>query len=145
MPSLAEGNRWSERGAEVTERMANATGSQVAFWRTSTIRELRRTTTIDVPTQNAEPWNHCQSKEVAVYSSYDQIDHSMEEMNKMINEKVMEVTILKNGQLDLSLYGDHKHLYIQPSCKFTIGGVQGDADLDEREAHHLCARQVPRA
>ena len=65
----------------------------------------------------------------------------MEEMNKLINEKVirkkLEVTIFQNGQLDLSLYGDHKHLYIQPSCKFIIGGVQGDADLDGREIHHL--------
>ena len=42
----------------------------------------------------------------------------MEEMNKLINEKAirerLEVTILKSGQPDWSLHGDHKHLYIQP-------------------------------
>ena len=47
----------------------------------------------------------------------------MEEMNKLIIEKVirktLEVTILKNGQLDLSLFGEQ---YIQPSCKFSLGG-----------------------
>ena len=40
-------------------------------------------------------------------------------------------------QVGLSLYGDQKHLYIQPSCKFIIGGVRSDAALDEREARHL--------
>ena len=63
-------------------------------------------------------------------------------MNKLINEKVgeqktLEVTMLKNGQPDFSLYGDHEHSYIQPSCKFITGEVQGDADLNGREAHHL--------
>ena len=60
-------------------------------------------------------------------SGYEEIDHSMEEMNKLINENVIRKTlgviILKHGQPDLSLYGDHDHLYIQPSCKFIIGGV----------------------
>ena len=97
--------------------------------------------TIAIPTQNAEPWEDYRSKEVAGYSGYDEINHSMEEMNKLINEKVirrtLEVTILKNGEPDLSLYGDHKHLHIQPSCKIIIGEVQGEADLDGREAHHL--------
>ena len=62
-------------------------------------------------------------------------------MNEFINEKVirktLEVTILKDGQPDLSLEGDHGDLYIQPSRKFIIAGVQGDADLDGRDAHHL--------
>ena len=56
--------------------------------------------------------------ESAAYSGYHETHHSMEEMNKLINEKVirktLEVTILKNGQPDLSLHGDHKHLYIHP-------------------------------
>ena len=62
-------------------------------------------------------------------------------MNKLVNEKAiretLEVTILKNGQPNLSLNGGHKHLYIQPSCKFLIGEVQGDAGLDGRTARHL--------
>ena len=62
-------------------------------------------------------------------------------MNKLINEKVirktLEVTILKKGQPDFSLYGDRMHSYIQRSCKFIVGKVQGDTDLDGREVHHL--------
>ena len=113
----------------------------MALWRTSTIREhVGASKTIAIPTQNAEPWNDYRNKEVAGYSGYDEIDHSMEEMNKLINEKVirktLEVTILKSGQPDLSLYGDHKHSCIQSPCHFIIGGVEGDADLDGREAHH---------
>ena len=60
-----------------------------------------------------------------------------------------------NGQLDLSLYGGHKHLSIQFSCKVILGEVPGDADLDEHEAHTsflrstgtnlFWGRQVPRA
>ena len=63
-----------------------------------------------IATQNAEPWKDHRSKEVAGCSGYDEINHSMEGMNKLVNEKVirktLEVTILKNGQPDLSLYGD---------------------------------------
>ena len=97
--------------------------------------------TIAIPTQNAEPWKDYRSKEVmGIQSGYDEIDHNIEEMNKLINEKVtrktLELAILKNGQPDLSFCGDHKHLYIQPSCKFIIGGVQSDTDLDGR-AHEL--------
>ena len=72
---------------------------------------------IAIPTKNAEPWKDCRSNEVAECSRHDEINRSMEEMTKLINEKVirktLEVTILKNGQSDLSLYGDHKHLSIQ--------------------------------
>ena len=96
--------------------MANATGSQVALWGTSTTREQVNRSSHDHrhPAQNAEPWKDYRSKEVAGYSGYDEIDHSTEEMNKLINEKVIRktlmVTILKNGQPDLSVYGDLKHL-----------------------------------
>merc|ERR1712222_186387 len=62
---------------------------------------------------------------------------SMEEMNKLIEEKVIKRTlseiILKNGKAALTLFGDHTHLYIQPSGKFIIGGPQGDAGLTGRK------------
>ena len=60
-------------------------------------------------------------------------------MNKLIEEnvirKTLEETILKSNQTDSSLYGDHMHLFIQPSSKLIIGGVHGGAA--GREVHHL--------
>merc|ERR1712093_494595 len=62
---------------------------------------------------------------------------SMEEMNKLIEEKVVRRTLseikLKNGQPALTLYGAHTHNYINPSGKFIIGGPQGDAGLTGRK------------
>ena len=70
----------------------------------------------------------------------------MEEMNKLIEEKVIRKTleeiILKNGQPALTLYGDHTHLYIQPSGKFIIGGPQGDAGLTWTKDHHRYVRRL---
>jgi len=61
----------------------------------------------------------------------------MEEMNKLIVEKVIKATLseikLKNGAAALSLYGDFTHLHINPSGKFIIGGPQGDAGLTGRK------------
>merc|ERR1712061_369040 len=61
----------------------------------------------------------------------------MEEMNKLIVEggvkKTLQEIILKNGKPALSLFGDHTHLYINPSGKFIIGGPQGDAGLSGRK------------
>merc|ERR1712168_1390155 len=61
----------------------------------------------------------------------------MEEMNKLIEEKVIKRTLqsikLKNGQPAISLYGSHTHLHINPSGKFIIGGPQGDAGLTGRK------------
>merc|ERR1712176_921237 len=72
-------------------------------------------------------------KEVAGYSGPDATAPSMKEMNELIVEKVVKRTLaeikLKNGQPALSLFGDHTHLYINPSGKFIIGGPQGDAGL----------------
>merc|ERR1711897_100240 len=76
-------------------------------------------------------------KEVAGYSGPDATAPSMEEMNKLIVEEVVKRTlkeiILKNGKPALSLFGDHTHLYINPSGKFVIGGPQGDAGLTGRK------------
>merc|ERR1711897_50816 len=76
-------------------------------------------------------------REVAGYSGPDATAPSMEEMNKLIVEEVVKKTLkeikLKNGKPALSLFGDHTHLYINPSGKFIIGGPQGDAGLTGRK------------
>merc|ERR1711930_799 len=76
-------------------------------------------------------------KEVAGYSGPDETAPSMEAMNKLIVEEVVKKTlkeiILKNGKPALTLFGDHTHLYINPSGKFIIGGPQGDAGLTGRK------------
>merc|ERR1719415_453014 len=77
------------------------------------------------------------SKEVAGYTGPEETAPSMEEMNKLIEEKVIKRTPqsikLKNGQQALTLFGDHTHLHINPSGKFIIGGPQGDAGLTGRK------------
>merc|ERR1711966_164445 len=40
---------------------------------------------------------------------------------------------LKNGEPAITLFGDHTHMYINPSGKFIIGGPQGDAGLTGRK------------
>merc|ERR1712017_61593 len=61
----------------------------------------------------------------------------MEEMNKLIEEKVVRRTLseikLRNGKPEVSLFGNHTHLHINPSGKFIIGGPQGDAGLTGRK------------
>merc|ERR1712117_637310 len=75
--------------------------------------------------------------EVAGYKGPDATAPSMEEMNKLIIEKVVKKTLaeitLKSGKPALSLYGDFTHLHINPSGKFIIGGPQGDAGLTGRK------------
>ena len=75
--------------------------------------------------------------EVAGYEGKDEIAPSMEEMNKLLVEKVvvktLEEIILKNGRPAVSLYGAHTHLHMNPSGKFIIGGPQGDAGLTGRK------------
>jgi len=93
--------------------------------------------TIVISTQHAEPSKATRRKEVAGYSGTDETAPSMEEMNKLIEEKVIKKTLseitLKNGEKALTLFGAHTHLYIQPSGKFIIGGPQGDAGLTGRK------------
>ena len=48
---------------------------------------------IAISTQNAEPRKDYRSKEVAGYLSSDENEHSMEEMNKPIEEKVIRKTL----------------------------------------------------
>merc|ERR1712084_186147 len=87
---------------------------------------------------HAEPSKATRCKEVAGYTGPDATAPSMEEMNKLIVEKVVKATLqeikLKNGDAALTLFSDDKtHLYINPSGKFIIGGPQGDAGLTGRK------------
>jgi S-adenosylmethionine synthetase len=99
--------------------------------------EPKKIHTVVISTQHAEPSKATRQKEVAGYSGPDATAPTMEEMNKLIEEKVIRKTleeiVLKNGKKALSLYGDHTHLHINPSGKFIIGGPQGDAGLTGRK------------
>merc|ERR1711985_212031 len=87
--------------------------------------------------QHAEPLKAVRTKEVEGYTGPEATAPSMEEMNKLIEEKVVRRTLseikLKNGQPALSLYGAHTWDHINPSGKFIIGGPQGDAGLTGRK------------
>jgi S-adenosylmethionine synthetase len=93
--------------------------------------------TVVISTQHAEPSKATRCKEVAGYTGPDETAPSMEEMNKLIVERVVKKTLeevtLKNGKSALTLYGDFTHLHINPSGKFIIGGPQGDAGLTGRK------------
>merc|ERR1712225_204676 len=94
--------------------------------------------TIVISTQHAEPSKATRRKEVAGYTGTDATAPSMDEMNKLIVEKVVKKTLeeikLKNGQPAISLYDEKTtHQHINPSGKFIIGGPQGDAGLTGRK------------
>merc|ERR1711985_224651 len=107
--------------------------------------EPKKIHTVVISTQHAEPLRATRRKEVAGYTGADETAPSMEDMNKLIVEKVVKRTLseikLKNGKAALTLYGDQSygegraftHLYINPSGKFIIGGPQGDAGLTGRK------------
>ena len=93
--------------------------------------------TVVISTQHAEPSKATRSKECGGYAGPEMTAPSMEEMNKLIVEKVIKTTLSeikqKNGNPAISLYGDFTHLHINPSGKFIIGGPQGDAGLTGRK------------
>jgi len=99
--------------------------------------EPQKIHTVVISTQHAEPSKAVRSKECAGYKGPEMTAPSMEDMNKSIVENVVKRTLkgitLKNGQTALTLFGDHTHLYINPSGKFIIGGPQGDAGLTGRK------------
>merc|ERR1711904_604685 len=100
--------------------------------------EPQKIHTVVISTQHAEPLKATRCKEVAGYTGPDATAPSMEEMNKLIVEKVVKATLqeitLKNGKPALTLFSDDStHLYINPSGKFIIGGPQGDAGLTGRK------------
>merc|ERR1711877_68690 len=85
--------------------------------------------TIVISTQHAEPSKATRCKEVAGYKGPDATAPTMEEMNKLIEEKVIKKTleeiILKNGKPAITLYGSHTHLHINPSGKIIIDTYGG--------------------
>merc|ERR1711991_535237 len=85
--------------------------------------EPKKIHTVVISTQHAEPLKAVRTKEVEGYTGPEATAPSMEEMNALIEEKVVRRTLseikLKNGQPALSLYGAHTHNYINPSGKFT--------------------------
>merc|ERR1712032_1798135 len=99
--------------------------------------EPQKIHTVVISTQHAEPLKAVRTKECAGYSGAEMTAPSFEDMNKLIEEKVIRATLaeikLKNGEPALTLYGDHTHLHINPSGKFIIGGPQGDAGLTGRK------------
>merc|ERR1712144_195837 len=99
--------------------------------------EPKKIHTVVISTQHAEPSRATRRKECAGYTGPDATAPTMEEMNKLIVEKVVKKTLeeikLKNGQPAITLYGDFTHLHINPSGKFIIGGPQGDAGLTGRK------------
>merc|ERR1712031_145307 len=99
--------------------------------------EPQKIHTVVISTQHAEPLKAVRTKECAGYSGPEMTAPSMEEMNKLIVEKVIKTTLseikLKDGQPAISLYGDFTHLHINPTGKFIIGGPQGDAGLTGRK------------
>jgi S-adenosylmethionine synthetase len=99
--------------------------------------EPKKIHTVVISTQHAEPLKAVRSKEEEGYTGEEATAPSMEEMNKLIEEKVVRRTLseikLKNGEAALTLYGKHTHKYINPSGKFIIGGPQGDAGLTGRK------------
>merc|ERR1711924_587731 len=101
--------------------------------------EPQKIHTVLISTQHAEPSKAVRKTEVEGYTGAgaDEVAPSMEEMNKLIIEKVVKAClaeiILKNGKPALTLYGEHTHNYINPSGKFIIGGPQGDAGLTGRK------------
>jgi len=99
--------------------------------------EPQKIHTVVISTQHAEPLKATRTQECAGYSGPEMIAPSTEEMNKLIISEVvvktLEEIMLKNGSPAMSLYGDHTHMYINPSGKFIIGGPQGDAGLTGRK------------
>jgi len=99
--------------------------------------EPQKIHTVVISTQHAEPLKATRCKECKGYKGEDMTAPSMEEMNNLIVEEVVKKTLeeikLKNGKSALTLFGDHTHLYINPSGKFIIGGPQGDAGLTGRK------------
>merc|ERR1712228_109977 len=91
--------------------------------------EPQKVHTVVISTQHAEPLKATRKKEVAGYTGPDATAPSMEDMNKLIVEEVVKKTLseitLKNGKPAITLFGDHTHLYINPSGKIIIDTYGG--------------------
>merc|ERR1712176_1020143 len=100
--------------------------------------EPQKIHTVVISTQHAEPLKATRCKEVAGYTGPDATAPSMEDMNKLIVEKVVKATLqeikLKNGSTAMTLFSDDTcNVHLNPSGKFIIGGPQGDAGLTGRK------------
>merc|ERR1711869_27890 len=99
--------------------------------------EPQKIHTVVISTQHAEPLKAVRTKEVEGYTGAEMTAPSMDDMNKLIVEKVIKETLkeitLKSGKPALTLFCHHTHLHINPSGKFIIGGPQGDAGLTGRK------------
>jgi len=99
--------------------------------------EPRKIHTVVISSQHAEPGKATRCKEVAGYSGPDETAPNAEEMDRLIIDEVLKKTLeeitLKNGNSALSLFGEHTHLFINPSKKFILGGPQADAGLTGRK------------
>ena len=93
--------------------------------------------TVVISLQHAEPLKDVRTNEMEGYTGEEATAPSMKEMNKLIEENVVRRTLseskLKDGAPALSLYGAHTHNYINPSGKFIIGSLQGNAGLTGRK------------
>merc|ERR1719453_489605 len=91
--------------------------------------EPKKVHTVVISTQHAEPLKAVRTKECAGYTGAEMTAPSMEDMNKLIVERVIKETLkeitLKNGKPALTLFGDHTHLHINPSGKFIIDTYGG--------------------
>jgi len=100
--------------------------------------EPKKIHTVVISTQHAEPSKATRCKEVAGYAGADETAPSMEEMNKLIEARVIRKTleeiILKSGSSALTLYGDHTHLHINPS---------GQPIQDQRQAMNVNPSKPP--
>merc|ERR1712224_977100 len=120
--------------------------------------EPQKIHTVVISTQHAEPLKAKRTKECAGYKGEEMTAPSMEDMNKSIVENVVKRTLksitLKNGETALTLFGDHTHLYINPSGKFIIGtyggwGAHGggafsgkDPTKVDRSAAYICRQMA---
>merc|ERR1712107_545096 len=99
--------------------------------------EPQKIHTVVISSQHAEPGKALRTKEVEGYTGEEMTAPSMEQMNALIEEKVIRATLaeikLKNGEDAITLFGDFTHMYINSSGKFIIGGPQGDAGLTGRK------------
>merc|ERR1712048_697016 len=91
--------------------------------------EPQKIHTVVISSQHAEPGKAVRTKECAGYSGAEMTAPSFEDMNKLIEEKVIRATLaeikLKNGEPVLTLYGDHTHLHLNPSGKIIIDTYGG--------------------
>merc|ERR1712176_863410 len=121
--------------------------------------EPQKIHTVVISTQHAEPSKATRCKEVAGYSGEDATAPSMEEMNRLIVEKVVKATLqeikLKNGSTAMTLFSDDStHLHINPSGKIIIdtyggwgahggGAFSGkDPTKADRSAAYICRQMA---